>query len=70
VLEVSASDTRSQWRNREIARERLIERLQEALVVKKPRKRTKPSKAAHERRLAEKKARSETKKARQRPDQD
>jgi ribosome-associated protein len=70
VLEVSASDTRSQWRNREIARERLIERLQEALVVKKPRKRTKPSKAAQERRLAEKKARSETKKARQRPDQD
>jgi ribosome-associated protein len=70
VLEVTSSDTRSQWRNREIARERLIERLEQALVVERPRKKTKPSKKARERRLAEKKAQSEKKKARQRPDQD
>jgi ribosome-associated protein len=70
VVEVTASDTRSQRRNREIARQRLIERLEKALVDPKPRKKTKPSKAARERRLAEKKARSEKKKARQRPDHD
>jgi ribosome-associated protein len=70
VVEVTASDTRSQRRNREIARQRLTERLEKALVDPKPRKKTKPSKAARERRLAEKKARSEKKKARQRPDHD
>jgi ribosome-associated protein len=70
VVEVSSSDTRSQWRNREIARQRLTERLETALVEQKPRKKTKPSKAARERRLAEKKARGEKKRARQRPDHD
>jgi ribosome-associated protein len=70
VVEVTASDTRSQWRNREIARKRLIDRLEQALADPKPRKKTKPTKAARERRLAEKKARSDKKKARQRPDPD
>lgn len=70
VVEVSSSDTRSQWRNREIARQRLIERLETAMVELKPRKKTKPSKAAKERRLADKKARGEKKRARQRPDHD
>jgi ribosome-associated protein len=70
MVEVTASDTRSQWRNREIARQRLLERLEQAMVDPKPRKKTKPSKAARERRLAEKKARSDMKKSRQRPDHD
>ncbi len=70
VVEVSSSDTRSQWRNREIARQRLTERLETAMVEQKPRKKTKPSKAAKERRLADKKARGEKKRARQRPDHD
>jgi ribosome-associated protein len=70
VVETTAADTRSQWRNREIVRERLAERITAALVERKPRKKTKPSKAARERRLAEKKARSEKKKSRRRPDQD
>lgn len=70
IVEATAADTRSQWRNREIARDRLAQRLQQALVERKPRKKTKPSKAARERRVAEKKARSEKKKSRQRPDQD
>jgi ribosome-associated protein len=70
VVEVTASDTRSQWRNRVIARQRLIERLEQALVDPKARKKTKPSRAARERRLAEKKARSERKRARRRPDPD
>jgi ribosome-associated protein len=70
VVEATASDTRSQWRNREIARERLVERLEQALAKPKPPRKTKPSQAAKERRLAEKRARSEKKKARQMPDQD
>jgi ribosome-associated protein len=70
VVEVTASDTRSQWRNREIARRRLIDRLEQALADPKPRKRTKPTKAAKERRMAEKKAHSEKKTSRKRPDLD
>ncbi|MGH8871163.1 MAG: alternative ribosome rescue aminoacyl-tRNA hydrolase ArfB [Acidimicrobiia bacterium] len=67
IVEVTASDTRSQWRNREIARERLTERLELALVERKPRKKTKPSRQARERRLAEKKARGQVKKERRPP---
>jgi ribosome-associated protein len=70
LVEATAADTRSQWRNRELARERLAQRLREALVERKPRRRTKPPKAATERRLAEKKALAEKKRGRQRPDQD
>ncbi len=68
TVEVIASDTRSQWRNREIARQRLTDRLEQGLVEPKPRKKTKPSRQSRERRLAEKKARSEVKKGRRSPD--
>jgi ribosome-associated protein len=67
-VEATAADTRSQWRNREVARERLIVRLEEALIDPKPRKKTKPSARAREQRLSEKKARSEVKKKRRPPD--
>jgi ribosome-associated protein len=70
MVEVTASDTRSQWQNREIARERLIERIERALVQPKPRKKTKPSQGSKERRLAEKKARGETKQGRRPPEAD
>jgi len=70
VIEVTASDTRSQWRNREIARERMTGRLEQAMVVPKRRKKTKPSRQARESRLAEKKARSEVKKRRRSPGAD
>jgi ribosome-associated protein len=66
-VEVTAADTRSQWRNREIARERLEAKLESALVEPKPRRKTKPSKAARERRLEEKKARSDLKQKRRPP---
>ncbi len=69
-VEVIAAETRSQWRNREIARDRLAERLEAALVDAKPRKKTKPTKKAREERLSEKKARSDVKKGRRRPDPD
>jgi len=67
VVEVTATDTRSQWRNRALARERLAAKLETALVDPKPRKKTKPSRAARERRLESKKARSETKQKRRPP---
>ena len=67
-VEVIAAETRSQWRNREIARGRLAERLEAALIDAKPRKKTKPTKKAREERLSEKRARSDVKKGRRRPD--
>ncbi len=67
LVEVTASDSRSQWRNRELARERLAERLERALADPKPRKKTKPSRRARQQRLDEKRARGEVKKGRRPP---
>jgi ribosome-associated protein len=58
VITVSVSDTRSQHRNREIAEQRLNEVVRQALVVPKKRKATRPTKAARETRLKEKKIHS------------
>ena len=63
-VRVVASDERSQLRNRELALERLRSRLAEALRVETPRRPTKPTKAAKERRLEQKRHRSETKRRR------
>jgi ribosome-associated protein len=63
----SAQDTRSQARNREIALERLQSRVENALRVRKPRRATKPSKGATEKRLQAKRRQSERKAARRRP---
>lgn len=52
---VVASDTRSQIRNREIAFERLAQKLRVLNHVPKPRKKTRISRGAKERRLASKK---------------
>jgi ribosome-associated protein len=65
-----AQDTRSQTRNRELALERLRERLAAALVTQRPRRDTKPSRGARERRLTKKKQRSGIKRNRQRPSGD
>src|SRR5437588_4793082 len=69
-VRVVASDERSQLRNRELALEPLRSRLAEGLRVEKPRRATRPTKAAKERRLEAKRQRSETKRRRQdrRPD--
>jgi ribosome-associated protein len=68
VLAVRVAESRSQWRNRQIARRRMTEILQQALRPPQPRRRpTRPSRAARERRLAEKRTRSETKRMRRRP---
>ena len=67
VLRAVAQDERSQLRNKELATERLVQALREALRVPRHRVPTKPSKAAKERRLEGKKRRSDTKKLRRAP---
>ena len=67
VLRAVAQDERSQARNRELAVERLVAALREALRVERARVPTKPSAAARERRLAEKRRRAETKQQRRPP---
>jgi ribosome-associated protein len=68
VLRAVAQDERSQWRNRELALERLVEQLRAALKVERRRVPTKPTQAARERRLDVKRRRSQTKKLRRPPD--
>ena len=67
VVRAVAQDTRSQRRNRELALERLAARIANALAVRRPRKATRPTRAATERRLQQKRRRAETKRARGRP---
>ncbi|MGL5009659.1 MAG: alternative ribosome rescue aminoacyl-tRNA hydrolase ArfB [Paracoccaceae bacterium] len=62
VLQVE--DTRSQARNREIARERLVEMIREALIKPKPRIATKPTLGSQRRRLVAKSVRAEVKSGR------
>ncbi len=68
VLRAVAQDERSQVRNRELAVERLLEQLREASRVPRRRRPTKPSIAAREQRLEEKKRRGSVKRLRQPPD--
>jgi ribosome-associated protein len=67
VVRAVAQDERSQWRNRELALERLAETLRQALRVQRPRRATRPTKAAVERRLDEKRRRGQTKRMRRPP---
>jgi ribosome-associated protein len=68
VLRAVAQDERSQARNRELAVERLVAALREALRVQRRRVPTRPSAEARERRLAEKRRRGETKRLRRPPE--
>jgi ribosome-associated protein len=67
-VRVVSSETRSQLQNRERAKTRLGQLVKSALVKPKVRRVRRPSKAAHEKRLAEKKQQSEKKSGRRRPD--
>ncbi|QBF29813.1 alternative ribosome rescue aminoacyl-tRNA hydrolase ArfB [Thalassococcus sp. S3] len=58
---IQCDETRSQARNREIARTRLAELIRQALEVPKKRRPTRPTKGSVERRLKAKKARGEVK---------
>jgi ribosome-associated protein len=66
----SAQDTRSQLRNRELALERLAQRLAAALEVRRPRRATRPTAAATRRRVDAKRRRGELKRSRRRPTED
>jgi ribosome-associated protein len=68
VLRAVAQDERSQTRNRELALERLVAVLREALRVERKRVPTKPTAAARERRLDQKRRRGEVKRLRRPPD--
>lgn len=70
VLRAVAQDERSQLRNRELATERLVEKLRAALAVPRKRVATKPSAAARARRLEDKRRRSRTKALRRPPGQE
>jgi ribosome-associated protein len=67
-VRVVASDERSQARNRALALDRLKDRLAEGLRVERPRRPTKPSAAARERRLEAKRRRSDVKRGRRADD--
>jgi ribosome-associated protein len=64
VLRAVAQDERSQTRNRELAQERLVEQLRQALRVERRRVPTRPTEAARKRRLDQKRRRSQTKRLR------
>jgi ribosome-associated protein len=68
VLRAVAQDERSQARNRELASERLVDSLRDALRVERPRRPTRPTAAARERRLQQKRRRSEAKQLRRPPE--
>ena len=67
VLRAIAQDERSQLRNRELATERLVGQLREALRVPRLRQPTKPSAQSRKRRLESKRRRGETKRLRRPP---
>ncbi len=67
VLTISAAEHRSQRRNRTAARERLASLLREAIAPPKIRRPTRRTRGSHRRRLVAKRARSEVKQNRRRP---
>ena len=65
IIRISSQTSRSQWRNRQLCLERLTEILDAAVAPPPaPRRASRPSKGAVERRLASKKRDSEKKKSR------
>jgi len=70
VVTAVAQDARSQARNRELALERLTEKLAAALRVPRKRRPTRPSAASRQRRLEGKRRTGERKRGRQRPTSD
>lgn len=70
ALLIRAEETRSQARNRELARERLVDLIRQALVAPKRRVPTKPTLGSQRRRLAAKAVRGEVKSLRGKIDDD
>lgn len=70
IVRAVAQDARSQARNRELALERLSQKLTAALRVQRPRTATRPTKGSKLRRLDAKSKRGAVKRSRQRPGAD
>ena len=70
AIVIRAEETRSQIRNRELAKERLVEMIREALIAPKRRVPTRPTLGSQKRRLATKAVRGEVKAGRARPVED
>lgn len=66
-LQVHVDETRSQYRNRELALQRLAEIVVAALHIPKPRKKTKPSRSSQQKRMDKKTQRGQIKQARKKP---
>lgn len=67
TIEVRASESRSQFRNRALARQQLKERLEKGMRKEPRRRKTRPSRASKRKRVAKKRARGEIKRLRQNP---
>ena len=67
VVRASASESRSQARNRERALQRLAAKLDDALKVEPVRRPTRPTKSSQERRVQSKRLHGEVKRGRRRP---
>ncbi len=70
TVEVTVADSRSQFRNRALARRRLRERIEKALVDPPERRPTRPTRSSKQQRLEDKQARSEIKRLRRPPEAD
>ncbi len=67
LLLMQCDTSRSQHKNKELVIKRFLEVMEAALLVPKPRKKTKPSKAAKEKRLKSKQKKAEKKLGRKKP---
>lgn len=70
AIVIQCDETRSQARNRDIARDRLVALIRQALVAPKKRIKTKPTYGSKQRRLKSKKERGEVKSMRGRVDRE
>jgi ribosome-associated protein len=70
VVRAIAQDERSQWRNRELALERLAAAIRDGLKTQRPRRPTSPTAASREHRLETKRLRGRTKRLRRPPETD
>ena len=69
VVRAVAQDERSQFRNRELAADRIVEQLTEAVKVRRRRRPTRPTAESKEQRIDEKKRRGATKRLRRNLDE-
>jgi len=70
AVRVAVDDERSQYRNRQLALERIREKVREAGKVERRRRATKPTRGSQVRRIEGKKRRGDTKRLRRRPSRD